>query len=393
MKQRLNIKKICLFMIMFIALFAINTRVKAENCECYYTSTFLDNNIYVKVSTSNNKVNIKYYDGDVDEELNSISSDYTDQSTWAKKHNIIPNSDYIKSSEITGCPSIKVVYQDQSGTSCKDSASKDCYAFYFVGDKTIGDVYNEWSAGMATDSYTNYSVETINKSSSKYVKDKTKTCSSENKNTDTISCTGYSNADADRSIEFSYKKSAKSFSTNDFKFTGNSLDVGATISKIDFKPSDLNNKCPDKLYGGENYGSWTICLEKKDGCDKETFGTNLGKNAKSDREKIKLTKKNKNENKFTCDNLGNTLNYIKMAYNFIRFIVPVVIVILSAIDFASVVISGETDKMEKAKRKFVIRLLIGILILFIPIILEMILKIVGILDSGENLIDIACLGD
>lgn len=86
-----------------------------------------------------------------------------------------------------------------------------------------------------------------------------------------------------------------------------------------------------------------------------------------------------------------TIPYIKTIYNFVRFLVPVIIIVLSIIDFAGVVISGEDDKMEKSKKKFVIRIIVGIVILFIPIILELLLKIIGILESNEKLYDIACL--
>ena len=46
--------------------------------------------------------------------------------------------------------------------------------------------------------------------------------------------------------------------------------------------------------------------------------------------------------------------------------------------------------MQKAKKDFIIRLIVGILILFIPILLEVIFKLAGIINEGENLSDIVC---
>ena len=60
------------------------------------------------------------------------------------------------------------------------------------------------------------------------------------------------------------------------------------------------------------------------------------------------------------------------------------------IDFVGVVLSGETEKMEKAKKKFIIRLLVGAAFLFIPALLELLLRIIGIIESGQGLAEFTC---
>ena len=63
---------------------------------------------------------------------------------------------------------------------------------------------------------------------------------------------------------------------------------------------------------------------------------------------------------------------------------------MSTISFLTIVVSGDSEKMQKAKKDFIIRLIVGILILFIPILLEVIFKLAGIINEGENLSDIVC---
>lgn len=91
-----------------------------------------------------------------------------------------------------------------------------------------------------------------------------------------------------------------------------------------------------------------------------------------------------------CEKIGGIKEYIVGAFKFLRFIVPALIIILSAIDFIGVVASGEDEKLGKAKKHFVIRLIVGIAIILLPFILEFILKIAGILDTDESLSDSIC---
>lgn len=91
-----------------------------------------------------------------------------------------------------------------------------------------------------------------------------------------------------------------------------------------------------------------------------------------------------------CERLGGLNNYIKMIYNLLRFSIPLIIIVLSAISFLSVVFSGEDEKMEKAKKAFIIRLIVGFIILLVPSVLELVLKEAGIIESNNSLTDVVC---
>ena len=91
-----------------------------------------------------------------------------------------------------------------------------------------------------------------------------------------------------------------------------------------------------------------------------------------------------------CDALGPTKKYVVGIMNLIRFLVPVIIIVLSIIDFVGIVISGDNEKMEKAKKRFMIRLLVGVLILFVPFLIELLLRVSGVISNGQSIADIVC---
>lgn len=154
-------------------------------------------------------------------------------------------------------------------------------------------------------------------------------------------------------------------------------------AKYNFVFDDVSNTCPNRLYYDTTNN--TFYLKKGDvpsGNDTNVYG--LIKH-------LKYEEIEGGEGKTGCELIGEkNLKFIRKIYTLLRFLVPIIIIVFSVIDFASVVISGENDKMEKAKNKFIKRLLIGIIILFIPIVLEILLKLIGILKSNEKLVDIVC---
>jgi hypothetical protein len=79
-----------------------------------------------------------------------------------------------------------------------------------------------------------------------------------------------------------------------------------------------------------------------------------------------------------------------VAYTLIRFLLPILVIVFSVIDFVGVVLSGETEKMEKAKKRFAIRLIVAAAILFVPAIIELLLKLAGVIDSGAGLVEFTC---
>ena len=194
----------------------------------------------------------------------------------------------------------------------------------------------------------------------------------------------YNQVNSSSSNAYNFKLLTLHYNLENVCFDGEVINSFSSFGlKTVFIPRNFagDGECPKKIYVLKSFtDGWAdISLQQPNvsgiGITLETYGLLVT----MDDEEIKESDK--------CE----TVPYIKNIYNIIRFLVPVIIIVLSVIDFAGVVISGEDDKMEKAKKKFVIRIIVGIVILFIPIILELILKIAGILESNEKLYDIACL--
>jgi len=69
---------------------------------------------------------------------------------------------------------------------------------------------------------------------------------------------------------------------------------------------------------------------------------------------------------------------LQQALNYIKIIGPILVVVLSSIDFAGVVVKGDDDAMAKAKKKLVTRLILAAWLFFIPVFVEAILDMFGI---------------
>ena len=59
----------------------------------------------------------------------------------------------------------------------------------------------------------------------------------------------------------------------------------------------------------------------------------------------------------------------------IRILVPIILLVLGSLDFAQAIFAGDEEKMRKAQKKFMKRLIIGIVIFLIPSVLKVILTI------------------
>ena len=88
------------------------------------------------------------------------------------------------------------------------------------------------------------------------------------------------------------------------------------------------------------------------------------------------------DDEFTCDDVSNTVALFKQLYNLIKYLIPVIIIILSIIDFIKVVASGDDKEYKNAWNKLVKRIIIGIVILIVPQLLEFLLSLSGVLGKA-----------
>lgn len=90
-----------------------------------------------------------------------------------------------------------------------------------------------------------------------------------------------------------------------------------------------------------------------------------------------------------CGLLGNenseTVLLLKKIYKYLKILIPILIIILSIVDFVKVVVTGKNDDMKKAIDKFVKRIIVAIVFILVPAIIQILINISGITSySGIN---------
>ena len=105
---------------------------------------------------------------------------------------------------------------------------------------------------------------------------------------------------------------------------------------------------------------------------------------------IFLAYNNPTINILDCSNswLGNPADSNSVAWllqkllNYIRALGPMIVIIMSGIDFAKVIITSDDDGMAKAQKKLIYRLILIVLLFFIPDIVMALLDIFALTSSG-----------
>ena len=197
---------------------------------------------------------------------------------------------------------------------------------------------------------------------------------------------------------------------------------------------DGNNDAKIDLYCiGDNCSSVAIC-EYYDDLRSELGGIIAGYSSKSDKEKKEVLDKynvKKDElNSFCISALAN-LNYseggcieqcienskilaelevqnglrsnelnqkcgigtsiISMIYNvlkWIKYILPVLVIIFTMLDFIKAIAAQNDDDMKKAQGKFVKRLIVAALLFLLPLIINFVLQTFGFYNSGCDITDL-----
>ena len=68
---------------------------------------------------------------------------------------------------------------------------------------------------------------------------------------------------------------------------------------------------------------------------------------------------------------------LQQILNFIKVIGPILVVVLSSIDFIQVIVKSDDEAMGKAKKKLIKRLVLAALLFFIPTLVQVILDLFG----------------
>ena len=75
--------------------------------------------------------------------------------------------------------------------------------------------------------------------------------------------------------------------------------------------------------------------------------------------------------------------YLAMILQYVRIIVPILIILLGTIDFAKAVLSGKEDNMKKAQKTFAMRILIGVAVFFVPLLVNLVMDLAEIVWAGQ----------
>lgn len=69
---------------------------------------------------------------------------------------------------------------------------------------------------------------------------------------------------------------------------------------------------------------------------------------------------------------------LQQLLNYVKILGPILVVILSSLDFAKAIIASDDDNMKKAERKLMIRLILAVALFLIPTLVSVLLNIFGI---------------
>ena len=95
-----------------------------------------------------------------------------------------------------------------------------------------------------------------------------------------------------------------------------------------------------------------------------------------------------NEGNSQCGFSGRLLNWIKNILNWVKFIAPVLVILIGIVDFIRAIASSKDDEMKKAQGRFIRRLIAAALVFIIPALLVFVFEKMGFTANGCGIIDV-----
>lgn len=89
-----------------------------------------------------------------------------------------------------------------------------------------------------------------------------------------------------------------------------------------------------------------------------------------------------------CTQLGPFLKILAYAVNLIRWIIPILLIILITFDLVKATIANDDKMVEEAKKTSTRRIIYAIVIFLIPTIIIMIFRLIGNNFRGDDLTNI-----
>lgn len=76
--------------------------------------------------------------------------------------------------------------------------------------------------------------------------------------------------------------------------------------------------------------------------------------------------------------------FIGYIMNFLQIIVPIIIIIMGTIDLVKALVAQSPEDMKKSQNMFIKRLIVGVIIFFIPMLVNFIINMVNGTDDSGN---------
>lgn len=87
---------------------------------------------------------------------------------------------------------------------------------------------------------------------------------------------------------------------------------------------------------------------------------------------------------FGSKNDPESIRYlVNQVLEYVRIIVPILIILFGTIDFAKAVLAGKQDNMKKAQSDFIKRLIAGVVVFLVPTIVDIVMELADIVWAGE----------
>ena len=91
---------------------------------------------------------------------------------------------------------------------------------------------------------------------------------------------------------------------------------------------------------------------------------------------------------YECGFSDRLLLYAGNIIKWVKYIVPIIVIIMGILDFIKAMNADKDDEMKKAQKRFIKRIIAAALIFITPIIIEFILTKMGFAANGCGIIDL-----
>lgn len=138
-------------------------------------------------------------------------------------------------------------------------------------------------------------------------------------------------------------------------------------------PYSVNAKsCKNQCKGTSDYNTcFNKCKKDKKSSSNSNNNSNSNTVSTTDSEECNALLGDKEKEESVAWLVQKLLDYLKI-------LGPILVVILSSVDFATAIISSNDDTMKKAQKKLITRLIAAVLLFLVPTVVQVLLDIFGI---------------